>query len=40
MKKLMMAMVLLPLIVVAETWYDASTRSTWLYSEKLGGYSG
>ena len=33
-------MVLLPLIVVAETWYDASTRSTWLYSEKLGGTPG
>ena len=36
----MMAMVLLPLIVVAETWYDASTRSTWLYSEKLGDTPG
>ena len=33
-------MVLLPLIVLAETWYDASARSTWLHSEKLGGTPG
>lgn len=40
MKKLLMALALLPLMAAAETWYDPSTRSTWLYSEKPGDTSG
>ena len=32
MKKLLMALVLLPLMAAAETWYDPSTGYTWTYS--------
>ena len=31
MKKLLMALVLLPLMATAETWYDATTSLTWEY---------
>ena len=32
MKKLMMALALLPLMAAAETWYDSKTGYTWTYS--------
>ena len=32
MKKLLMALALLPLMAAAETWYDPSTGFTWTYS--------
>ena len=32
MKKLLMALALLPLMAAAETWYDPSTGYTWTYS--------
>ena len=31
MKKLLMALALLPLMAVAETWYDSTTGYTWTY---------